>query len=182
MAMPIQLPRYTVDQVRSFPEDGQRYELLDGFLLVTPAPTSLHQIVTVNLAAALHRAVVPARKAWIVSVGELEIGTRTLLNPDILVYPASFAPGTPWKRIRDWWLAVEVLSPSTRVYDRDFKQRAYLNLGVEEVWLVDPETATVDVWNEEGHRRISGGSLAWRPKALRPECIEIELDQIFPRG
>jgi len=41
MAMPIQIPRYTVDQVRSFPEDGQRYELLDGFLLVTPAPASI---------------------------------------------------------------------------------------------------------------------------------------------
>jgi hypothetical protein len=49
MAMPIQIPRYTVDQVRSFPEDGLRYELLDGFLLVTPAPANLHQIVTTNL-------------------------------------------------------------------------------------------------------------------------------------
>ncbi len=182
MAMPIQVPRYTVDQVRSFPEDGQRYELLDGFLLVTPAPANLHQVVTTNLTVALHQAVVPSGKARIVSTGELEIGARTLLNPDILVYPASYAPTTSWKQIRGWWLAVEVLSPSTRVYDRDFKQRAYLNLGVEEVWLVDPDTATIDIWNEEGHERIAGGSLGWRPKALRPKGIEIELDHVFPRG
>jgi len=182
MAMPIQIPRYTVDQVRSFPEDGQRYELLDGFLLVTPAPANLHQIVTTNLTVALHQAVVPSGKARIVSIGELEIGTRTLLNPDILVYPASYAPTTPWKRIRDWWLAVEVLSPSTRIYDRDFKREAYINLGVEEVWLVDPESAMVEVWNEDGQQRISGGLLTWRPKALRPDRIEIELDQVFPRG
>ena len=182
MAMPIQIPRYTVDQVRSFPEDGQRYELLDGFLLVTPAPSSLHQIVTVNLTVALHRAVTPSRRAWVVSCGELEIGTRTLLNPDILVYPGSYATKTPWKQIREWWLAVEVLSPSTRVYDRDFKQKAYLNLEVEEVWLVDPESATVEVWNEDGHTRISGGLLVWSPKALRPDRIEIELAQVFPRG
>jgi Uma2 family endonuclease len=182
MAMPMQVPRYTVDQVRSFPEDGQRYELLDGFLLVTPAPANLHQTVTLNLAVCLHQALVPSRRARVVSCGELEIGNQTLLDPDILVYPVSYEPRTPWKQIRDWWLAVEVLSPSTRVYDRDFKRRAYLDLGVEEVWLVDPETAAVDVWNDEGHRRISGGSLEWRPKALRPERIEIELDQIFPRG
>jgi Uma2 family endonuclease len=142
----------------------------------------LHQIVTLNLAAALHQAVVPSSRAWIVSVGELEIGTRTLLNPDILVYPLSYAPGTPWMRIRDWWLAVEVLSPSTRVYDRDFKQRAYLDLGVEEVWLVDPEKGIVEVWNEEGRERIPRGLLDWRPKALRPDHIEIDLDQVFPRG
>jgi len=182
MAMPIQIPRYTVDQVRSFPEDGQRYELLDGFLLVTPAPTNLHQIVTTNLTVALHQAVTPSQKARIVSIGELEIGARTLLNPDILVYPASYVPTTPWKRIRGWWLAVEVVSPSTRIYDRDFKREAYTNLGVEEVWLVDPESAIVEVWNEGSQQRISRGLLTWRPKALRPDHIEIELDQIFPRG
>lgn len=181
MAMPIQIPRYTVDQVRSFQEDGQRYELLDGFLLVTPAPANLHQIVTLNLAAALHQALVPSRRARVVSCGELEIGKHTLLDPDILVYPVTYGPRTPWKRIREWWLAVEVLSPSTRVYDRDFKQGAYLSLGVEEVWLVDPERATVDVWNEDGHQRIRGGLLAWSPRALRPARIEIDLDLVFPR-
>ena len=182
MAMPIQVPRYTVDQIRSFPEDGQRYELLDGFLLVTPAPANLHQIVTMNVATALHQSLVPSCRAWVVSCGELEIGTRTLLNPDILVYPAAYVPGTSWKQIREWWLAVEVLSPSTRVYDRDFKRRAYLDLGVQEVWLIDPDIGTVEVWNEAGHQRISRGSLTWRPKALGPDRIEIELDRIFPRG
>ncbi|MEP7227350.1 MAG: Uma2 family endonuclease [Gemmatimonadales bacterium] len=182
MAMPIQIPRYTVDQVRSFPEDGQRYELLDGFLLVTPAPANLHQIVTTNLTVALHQAVVPSRKARIVSIGELEIGARTLLNPDILIYPAFYPPTTPWKRIRDWWLAVEVLSPSTRIYDRDFKREAYVNLGVEEVWLVDSENRTIETWNEDGHNRISGGLLIWKPRDLRPDGIQIDLDQVFPRG
>jgi len=182
MGMPLQIPRYTVDQVRKFPDDGLRYELLDGFLLVTPAPASLHQIVTLNLSVALHQAVTPSRRAWVVSIGELEIGTRTLLNPDILVYAGSYPPKTPWKQIRGWWLAVEVLSPSTRVYDRDFKQRAYLNLGVEEVWLVDPESATVDRWNELGHERISSGFLTWRPKALTPDSVEINVDRVFPPG
>jgi Uma2 family endonuclease len=182
MVMPLQIPRYTVDQIRSFPEDGLRYELLDGFLLVTPAPTSLHQVVTMNLAAALHQALVQSGRAWIVSCGELEIGNHTLLNPDILVYPTSYPPGTHWKRIRGWWLAVEVLSPSTRVYDRDFKRGAYLSLGVEEAWLVDPEGRCIDRWSGQGHERISGGILTWSPKAVAPDSIEIDLSRIFPLG
>lgn len=181
MVMPLQVPRYTVEQVRRFPDDGLRYELLNGFLLVTPSPGSLHQIVTVNLAVALHQAVTPSRRGWVVSIGEIEIAPRTLLNPDILVYDGSYAPNTPWKQIRGWWLAVEVLSSSTRVYDRDFKQQAYLNLGVEEVWLVDPEAAVIDRWNEQGYEQISGGFLSWTPKALAPDSVEIDLDRIFPR-
>lgn len=181
MAMPLRVPRYTVDQVRAFPQDGLRYELLDGILLVTPAPASLHQVVTLNLAAALHQALVPSRLAWVVSCGELEIGTRTLLNPDILVYPGSYSPATPWKQIRDWWLAVEVLSRSTRVYDRDFKRSAYLDLGVEAVWLVSPQARTVETWTEGAREVVSGGTLHWKPKGLGGKPVEIDLDLVFPR-
>ena len=53
MAMPIPLPTYTVDQVRGFPDDGNRYELVAGMLLVTPAPASDHQVVIVRLTSLL---------------------------------------------------------------------------------------------------------------------------------
>lgn len=51
MAMPISVPSYTVDDLDRFPPDGNRYELLEGMLLVTPAPGLPHQVVTQRLAA-----------------------------------------------------------------------------------------------------------------------------------
>lgn len=54
-----------------------------------------------------------------------------------MVFPAIYRPGTPWRSMRVWWLATEVFSASSRVYDREYKRDAYLSPGVDEVWLVD---------------------------------------------
>jgi hypothetical protein len=53
MAMPITIPRYTVDEIESWPDDGNRYELLDGVLQVSPQPAPPHQIVATRLMVAL---------------------------------------------------------------------------------------------------------------------------------
>lgn len=118
MAMPLTVPSSTTDDLSRFPADGNRYELLEGQLLVTPAPGSVHQVVLSRLQSALRSYLLPAGLAQVVSPGEIEIAPRTLLDPDLLVFPASFLPGTPWARISGWWLAVEVFSRSSRIYDR----------------------------------------------------------------
>jgi Uma2 family endonuclease len=179
MAMPLTVPRYTVDQVKAFAPDGQRYELLDGLLLVTPAPRNLHQVISGRLFAQLFNAVEPAGWGRVVSPGELEIGDHTLLDPDILVYPARFPLDTNWKDIRQWWLAVEVYSPSSKRYDRDFKRQAYQAIGVEEVWLVDPDSRSVDVWHRAATApRVESEHITWRPPATETS-IEIDLGAVF---
>ena len=167
MTMPIAAPRFTVDQVRGFPEDGQRYELLDGLLLVTPSPRFLHQVVSMHLANQLYNALSPAGLATVVLSGDVEIGESTLLIPDILVLPPGYGPDTPWKLIHEWWLAVEVLSPSSRVYDREFKRPAYQAIGVEDVWIVDPEARTVEVWERGAAApRVERERIEWRGVAV----------------
>lgn len=179
MAMPLSLPVFTTDDLRGFPEDGQRYELLEGMLLVTPAPGSAHQVVLFRLGAALDRYLSVPEQAFAVSPGEIEIAPRTLLEPDLLVFPATYAPGTPWHVIREWWLAVEVFSPSSRVYDRDFKRDAYLALGVAEVWLLDLDERAVLVSRRGGERTVRlEERLVWQPAAMR-ESFEIEVASLF---
>src|SRR5882724_11095704 len=145
---PIRVPTYTTDDLRRLPPDGQRYELLDGFLLVTPAPGVAHQVVLSRLMAALLAYLPEGASARATSPGEIEIKPRVLLDPDLLVFPSSYALKTSWTRIRGWWLAVEVSGRASRIYDRDFKRDAYLALGVREVWLADLEEEHVLVSRE----------------------------------
>lgn len=71
--MSLPLPTFTTDDLRAFPDDGQRYELLEGMLLVTPAPGSAHQVVLGRLLVALHPVLDAEHKAHVVSPGEIEI-------------------------------------------------------------------------------------------------------------
>lgn len=176
---PIQVPTYTTDDLRKFPHDGQRYELLNGMLLVTPAPGTAHQVVLSRLQHALSSYLVPAGLAFCTSPGEIEIEPSVLLDPDLLVYSSSYPPGTPWTQISDWWLAVEVSGRSSRVYDRDFKRDAYLALGVREVWLVDLQTRQVLVSRagepkDVQHRDV----LVWHPAEM-PAPLTVDLRAIF---
>ena len=179
MGMPLPLPTFTTDDLRAFPEDGQRYELLEGMLLVTPMPGSAHQVVLSRLLVELCRFLSAGERAFVVSPGEIEIAPKTLLEPDLLVFPALYPPGTPWSEMRDWWLAVEVFSPSSRVYDRDFKRDAYLALGVAEVWLVDLDERAVFVSQRGGERDERHDTrLVWHPPAMR-EALVIGLAPLF---
>jgi Uma2 family endonuclease len=179
MAMSFPLPTYTVDMVRAFPPDGQRYELVEGMLLVTPQPASDHQIVVMRLAAALTAYLGVPAPAHVVSPGEIEIAPRLHLEPDILVFPAAFAPGTRWTEISGWWLAAEVLSPSSQRYDRDYKLEAYLRLGVAEVWLVDLDRRLVEISAADGRRLESHSrSLSWHPAGM-PRPMVLNLEDLF---
>ena len=177
MAMPLPMPRLTIDMLDDFPEDGTRYELLEGMLLVTPAPSFAHQIVATRLVTTLANALGGA--AQVVAVGAIQRGKHTQLQPDILVCPPEFRPTVNWRDIRGWWLAVEVLSPSSRLYDREVKRGAYLALGVEEYWIVNPDDCSVDAWSSgRPVARRAAEQLVWRPPALEREII-VDLRDVF---
>jgi Uma2 family endonuclease len=178
MGMPLRVPTYTTDDVRAFPRDGQRYELVQGTLLVTPAPSNLHQVVITRLFEALRRYLPEASPAWVVSPGEIEVNPHILMDPDILVYPASFAIGTAWTAISDWWLAVEVYGPSSRVYDHDFKRPAYLALGVREVWMVDPDKRSISISRMGAVELIIRDELSWHPPG-QSEPFRLDLARLF---
>jgi Uma2 family endonuclease len=179
MVMPLPMPLLTIDMLDDFPDDGTRYELLEGMLLVTPAPSNAHQVVATRLAHMLASALEPDAGAQVVAVGAIQRGKHTQLQPDILVYPSTYPPTAHWRDIRDWWLAVEVLSPSSRLYDREVKRGAYLALGVEEYWIADPGDCSVDVWSR-AHRGIRRATdvLVWQPAAVGRELV-IDLRQLF---
>ncbi len=124
------------------PDDGHRYELIDGSLIVSPAPRHGHQTVVGNLYVLL-RAACPPELQVILAPFAVALADDTEVQPDLLVAPrAQFTerdlPGAPL-------LAVEVLSPSTRRVDLLLKRDRLQAAGVPSYWLVDPEGPTVTV-------------------------------------
>ena len=177
MAMPVTARRFTVDEVRAWPDDGNRYELVDGVLLVTPAPVPVHQIVAQRLAVALS-ARLHTPEVYVAAPGEIVIRPGIKMEPDVLVFRTP-SPHRKWEEIHEHWLAVEVFSPESVIYDREVKRDAYLQVGVREVWLVDIARKSVFVASRAGaplvpHDRV----LPWRAPAT-PEPVPIDLAEIF---
>ena len=111
MVMPtvsLPLPRYTVDDLDRFPTDGSRYELLEGWLIVSPSPGSVHQALVGRLFRRLDEYVGDWGRGHVYPGGDVRRGTSTLLIPDVLVASPQGRPGLEWSAMTDRWLAIEV--------------------------------------------------------------------------
>jgi Uma2 family endonuclease len=156
----------TIADLDAMPEDGHRYELVDGTLLVTPAPNTRHQCCVARLVAALVAAadpdlmVLPAPYDWVA-------GPATLFQPDLLV--ARRADLGPKRLERPPLLVIEVLSPSTRRIDLATKRMAYADFGVAGYWLVDPDVPSLTVLSLEAGQYVQASSVvgdeAWQSPA-----------------
>ncbi|MGC5628533.1 Uma2 family endonuclease [Georgenia sp. Z1344] len=127
---------WTVDDLDRIPDDGLQYELLDGILLVTPAPVLAHQRAIGNLHLLLSAARPPGCEVLLAPF-DWRPDRRTSLQPDLLVIGVGDSgPANVTTPLR---LAVEVLSPSTRRKDQVLKRSKYEESGVESYWIVDPQ-------------------------------------------
>jgi len=170
MVMPA-TTRWTADMVRALPDDGKRYEVIDGELFVTPSPALRHQDAVYEMATRLG----PYVKAHslgrvIVSPADVTFPDGSLVQPDVFV-----APLTDGRRPRDWsdvktlLLAIEILSPTTARADRLVKLRLFRRQHVPEYWIVDVDARLVERWRPEDERpEILAEQLEWQPDPALP--------------
>src|SRR6476659_4463079 len=135
---------WTVDLLEQLPDDGLRYEILDGILLVNPAPIPLHQRAIVRLTV-IFVAVCPTHHEVFVSPLDWQPDHRTSLEPDVLVV-ANDRIG-PKNIQQNPAIVVEVLSSSSRRYDRLLKFGRYAEAGIPQYWIVDPAGPSVEVYD-----------------------------------
>lgn len=179
MGMPATDRIWTAAEVQALPADGNRYEVVDGELLVTPAPRLPHQAAIATLVAALYGYLrsLGREKTMVPGPADISWDDRTLVQPDVLVvHPDDFsASWTTWQRLL---LAVEVLSPSSNRHDRLTKRRLYQRQGVATYWIVDLDGGFVEVWHPEDERpEIVTGTLRWRAASDAPE-LEIDVEEL----
>ena len=157
----------TKADLETMPDDGHRYELIDGALIVTPAPSWQHQTVAFELAVLL-RARCPADLQVFMAPVDVVLSETTVMEPDVLVarrsdLGARDIPAVPV-------LAVEVLSPNTRHIDLMLKRSRLEVAGCPAYWVVDRLKPTLTAWElqdgsyaEVAHVGADGEFSASRP-------------------
>jgi Uma2 family endonuclease len=172
---------YTADMVRALPDDGNRYEVVHGELLVTPAPRLWHQEIVARIflalpayigreASDLHVFASPADISWT---------DDTLVQPDLFVVPLAEARTLDWMGVKDLLLAVEVLSPSSARADRFTKRRLYQERRIPAYWVVDGDERLVEVWTPEARFPVvERERLIWQPAGAL-QAFTLELEELF---
>ncbi|HEX6851657.1 MAG TPA: Uma2 family endonuclease [Candidatus Polarisedimenticolaceae bacterium] len=147
-------PRHKLgyDDYARLPDDGKRYELLDGEVLVTPAPSPRHQQAVVKLLEVLRAHFRRGARVFVAPL-DVVLSPHDVLQPDLVVVDD---PSAISERAieRPPLLVVEVLSPSTEKRDRGLKLDRYAALGVRHAWLVDHEIPAIACF------RLAPGSIA----------------------
>ncbi len=170
---------WTVHDLEQLPDDGHRYEVLHGELLVTPLPSVGHQWVAANLTRLIGNSCATNTGWCFFAPSGVHVSETTWLEPDLAVYSVPMSPELAWRTMPAPVLVVEVLSASTRSRDRYRKRPAYLAHGVGEVWLLDLRERVVEKWTSasefpELHRE----GITWHPVDSVP-ALTLSADALF---
>ena len=175
MGMPATISDWTVDMLDALPDDGQRYEIIDGELFVTPGPGEFHQDIVGALYRRLHQYLVGHGVGkTMISPSDVRRGDRkrNRVQPDVFVVRLveGERPTYPYE-LHDLLLAVEVASPSNPILDYQVKRDLYLREGVASTGSSIPTRVTshgggaATIRATSSARRSSGISKACRPRS-----------------
>ncbi|MDQ5857485.1 MAG: Uma2 family endonuclease [Acidobacteriota bacterium] len=181
MSVPESL-RFTYEDYLLLPED-RRYEIVDGELFLTPAPTPYHQTVAMRLGFLLHAFVERQDLGQVfIAPCDVVLSRFDVLQPDIFFVSSARAAIIGEKFISEAPdLVVEVLSPSTADRDQVAKAKQYARFGVGEMWIADPKAHTIDVFvnSSEGFRRAHLYAEADVLRSAALPGLEVPLDRVF---
>lgn len=179
--MPLQRSEWTLEMVHALPDDGNRYELIDGELYVTSAPAFVHQ----RALAQLYRLLSPYADAigidLLFAPAAVTFSQRRELQPDLLAMPRT-ADGRLAEVFADvgrLLLAVEVLSPGTRRTDKRVKRPVYQEENVPEYWMIDTRSRSIERWTPGATTpETLTFTLRWQPLPEH-EALTVNIEQYF---
>jgi Uma2 family endonuclease len=146
------------------PDDGNRYEIIDGDLFMTPAPVTRHQIIAGRLIHLFlsYFETHPIGTA-LTAPCDVLLSDTDIVQPDVIYMHKDGKSRITEKNVQgppD--LVIEILSPGTAVRDRELKRKRYEHFGVQEYWLVDPDQNTLEIL------ALKGGQYVQVCRAARP--------------
>ena len=181
MALPVAANAkvWTLEELHSLPDDGNKYELIHGELFVTPAPDPGHEEIAVRLARILDPYVAANGLGFIYrprAVVELD-GSQ--VEPDLMVRQPRSRSDEGWAAAPRPILIVEIGSPSTRRRDREHKRDFYIDdLAVPAYWIVDPERREIVVVKPGAGNEVARDQVTWSPPGTTSPLV-VDVSQVF---
>lgn len=175
---------WTYDDYAALPDDGNRYEIVEGVLYMSPAPSIVHQKIVGRIFYHLFTYVeLEGLGTVLTSPVDVVLSRFDTLQPDVLVILNAGQEKLQEARIAGAPdLVVEVASPGSSISDRNRKYRVYVRTGVKEYWIVDPGTRSIEVLILENDDYRSLG--VFREKATLPSqivpALPVQVKQFFP--
>jgi len=164
MRMATQTKQWTIEEAHSLPDDGNKYEVVRGELFVTPPPSDDHETITARLTRILDPFVAANALGMVYAVMRFE---RSEVEPDLMVrQPHPRGRRGSWDDAPTPALIVEVLSPSTRRRDHEQKRQLYLDAGVPEYWIIDPDAECIRVVRPERPDEVVSDEITWAPTGV----------------
>lgn len=175
--------RHDIRDYKLLPE-GAPYQLIEGELIMTPAPNPRHQIISGNIFKSLSRFIDEKHKGMaLFSPIDVYLGQENAYQPDLVfiskqrqeIIKEDGIYGAPD-------LIVEILSPSTAYYDLKKKYKAYESHGVKEYWIVDPEIKGIEIFSLKTEGRfelIHNASESGSVRSIILDGLEITIDEVF---
>jgi len=164
------------------PDDGRRYEIIDGELAASPVPRPFHQTVSRRIQFVLYARELAGDGQVFDAPIDLLLTPHDILQPDLLFLDADQAGLVTERGIEGApALVIEILSPSTRRRDVLVKSGVYARCGVPEYWIVDPDVDRLEVFE------LDGGSYTRVLQASAPAVVDrmgvsLDLGMVFARA
>lgn len=180
MHMELATRRWTVAERDRLPDDGNRYEVVDGALFVTPMPVPRHEEIVKRFFRLLD-SYVEAQQIGSAypSRSEVVFDSHNIAVPDVVVFPFDGrALPARWADAPKPLLVVEVRSDSTWRRDVGAKRRLYVEGAVPEYWIVNDEDRAVTVVRPGRTDERVTGVLRWQPPGV-DVALEIDLGEVF---
>jgi Uma2 family endonuclease len=176
---------WSYDDYATLADDGQRYEVVDGVLLMAPAPNPRHQGISGRLYFYLYQNIELSGLGRVFYAPlDVQLAPKTVVQPDLLVLlNANLGKITESHIVGAPDLVIEIASPGTAAYDRLSKFQAYAKAGVEEYWIVNPERRSIEVAFLQNGGYVSQGIFQGSdtlPSRIVPGIASINVEQFFP--
>lgn len=174
--------RMTAEEYLALGETQERYQLVDGVVLMSPSPTNRHNRILTAISGQLF--VLEEGGAGLVYYTETDVclSATTVYQPDLCVYRLEPGSPPPDRLVAPPHLAIEILSPGSKALDLITKLGDYDRFGIAECWVIEPETVAVRVWSRQGGRLVERAPGGVTVESAAVPGLRIDFDAVRRRA